>query len=265
MQRATQPYVGMISFLNCHPLRWGLARQSAGLAVHTGPPRQLARELLAGRLGISALSLMEYLEHASELTLLPGLAIGSDGPVQSCVLASRLPLTALDSRPVRLSAQSRTTVLLAQLYLREVVGVSPRYTATGDCAARVDIGDEALLMKARAPGGWTVHDLGALWRDWTGLPMVFAVWAARRDYASQHPAALRSVRDSLSAAAADARRHPDAVAAAAVAQSGGLDQAALLSYFRAIDYSLGERQLAGMRAFASLAMPHTTALTGAAQ
>jgi chorismate dehydratase len=252
----TPANVGTIAFLNCHPIRWGLARHALPLAVHTDTPRQLARELLAGRLDVSALSLLDYLEHAGELTLLPGLAIGSDGPVQSCILASRVPLTELDSAPVRLSEQSRTTTLLARHYLRDVIGVRPRYVAQERCAARVDIGDVALHTTVHPPAGWTVHDMGALWRDWTGLPMVFAVWAARRDYASRAPGGLRAIQAALSAAIADASRHPDTVAAAAGPLAGGLDRGTLLDYFGTLDYSLGERQLAGMRAFARLASSH---------
>lgn len=261
----TRTHVGTIAFLNCHPIRWGVARQAPPLAVHTGTPRHLARELLAGRLDISALSLLDYLEHASELTLLPGLAIGSDGPIQSCILASRVPLGALDSAPVRLSELSRTTALLARRYLRDVIGVRPRYVTEGPCAARVDIGDVALRTTAHPPAGWKVHDMGALWRDWTGLPMVFAVWAARTDYASRAPRRLRAAQAALSTAIDDARRHPDAVAAAAVQGAGGLDRRTLRDYFGVLDYSLGERQLAGTRAFARLASPQAVFPMGAVQ
>jgi chorismate dehydratase len=99
----------------------------------------------------------------------------------------------------------------------------------------------------------TIYDLGALWRAWTGLPMVFAVWVARRDFADDRPVALRLVRNSLACALIDALDQLPAVAADAVPLGGGLDERVLLSYFRTLDYSFGERQQAGLRAFAALA------------
>jgi chorismate dehydratase len=276
--------VGTISFLNCHPIRWGLARQSPAFRLVSGPPGYLASELLSGRLDVGPVSLLDYLEHADALALLPGPAICSDGPVLSCVLASRVPLARLDGRPVRLSAASRTTVLLARIYLEDVLGVRPYFVTAGpgwpgpgqpgpgqtgphltgphptglepvdsEADAFVEIGDEALRLAASPPPGVTVYDLGTLWRSWTGLPMVFAVWVARRDFAADCPAALRSIQNSLARALIDALDQLPAVAADAVPLSGGLDERVLLSYFRTLDYSFGERQQAGLRAFAALA------------
>ncbi len=275
--------VGTIAFLNCHPIRWGLARQPPAFRLVSGSPGYLASELLAGRLDVSPVSLLDYLEYADALALLPGPAIGSDGPVLSCVLASRVPLAKLDGQPVRLTAASRTTVLLARIYLEDVLGVRPRFVtavpaqtgpdpiepnpiepnpAEPDPVAFVEIGDEALRLSTAPPPGWTVHDLGTLWRSWTGLPMVFAVWAARKDFAAGHPAALRSVQDSLTCALIDALDQLSAVAADAVPLSGGLSERVLLSYFRTLDYSFGERQQAGLRAFAALAAIRIPILAG---
>ena len=54
--------------------------------------------------------------------------------------------------------------------------------------AGVLIGDAALRARYEAPGrGLQVTDLAQAWKEWTGLPMVFAVWAVRRDYAAANP------------------------------------------------------------------------------
>ncbi|MGW2787756.1 menaquinone biosynthesis protein [Streptomyces populi] len=258
--------LGDISFLNCAPLRWGLAYSGAReeFDMASGPPEWLAEELLAGRLDAGPVSLVRYLRHADAWKLLPGgIAIGSDGPVHSCHLVSRAPLENLDGAVVALSEASRSTALLARILLEDAIGVRPGYRsapqnlddmmATADAA--VLIGDEALRLRARPPAGLQVRDTGALWRSWTGLPMVFAVWVVRREVAREHPERVRAVAAALSDAARQARAHPEAVATAAAAESargpgGRLSEQVLLDYYRVVDYSLGDRQLAAVREFA---------------
>jgi chorismate dehydratase len=258
--------LGDISFLNCAPLRWGLRHGAAReqFALTSAPPERLAEELLAGRLDAGPVSLVRYLRHPDAWDLLPGgLAIGSDGPVRSCHLVSRAPLRELDGAVVALSRTSRTTTLLARILLEDALGVRPEYRpapqhldsmlATADAA--VLIGDEALRLHARPPAGLRVQDTGALWREWTGLPMVFAVWVVRREVARERPERVRAISAALAEAAALARAHPAAVARAAAAESargsgGPLSEDVLLDYYRVLDYSLGARQLAAVREFA---------------
>ncbi|MDX3091954.1 MULTISPECIES: menaquinone biosynthesis protein [Streptomyces] len=258
--------LGDISFLNCAPLRWGLRHGGAReqFALASGPPEWLAEELLAGRLDAGPVSLVRYLRHPDAWELLPGgLAVGSDGPVRSCHLVSRAPLGELDGAVVALSRTSRTTTLLARILLEDALGVRPEYRpapqhldsmlATADAA--VLIGDEALRLHARPPAGLRVQDTGALWREWTGLPMVFAVWVVRREVARERPERVRAISAALAEAAALARAHPAAVARAAAAESargsgGPLSEDVLLDYYRVLDYSLGARQLAAVREFA---------------
>lgn len=255
-----RPRVGHIEFLNCLPLYWGLVDSGALLDVELSKdtPDRLGERLVAGELDIGPVSLVEALRHADELRLLPGLAVGSDGPVLSCVLVSRVPLAELRSARVALGSTSRTTVLLARMWLAEVHGVRPEYVARppdldamlADAAAAVLIGDAALRATYEAPRqGLAVHDLGAAWRDWTGLPMVFAVWAARREFAEQQPGLVKEVHDAFRHSRDRALGALDEVAGRA-ARWETFDAATLRDYFETLDFSLGERQLAGLREFA---------------
>lgn len=265
---AVPPRLGDISFLNCAPIRWGLADSGAlrEIDLVSATPERLAAELLSGALDISPISLVRYLRHADDLCLLPGLAIGSDGPVGSCHIVSRGPLEGLDGQVVALSEASRSTALLARMLLEDGVGVRPVYrTARQDlegmlrtARAAVVIGDDALRLQADVPRGLTVHDTGAMWRNWTGLPMVFAVWAVRREFAEARPDVVREVQAALTDAVVRARSHPLEVAAAAARASregraGALEVPVLLDYYRSLDYSLGDRQLAAIQEFAERA------------
>ncbi|GAA2510610.1 menaquinone biosynthesis protein [Pilimelia columellifera] len=259
MSRLQRPRVGHIQFLNCLPLYWGLMRSGALIDVelHKDSPDQLNAALVAGDLDIGPISLVEYLRNADDLLLLPDLAVGSDGPVLSVNLVTSRPLDQLDGARVALGSTSRTGVLLAQMLLAERHGVRPAYFRCPpdltqmmlEADAGVLIGDVALRAWHDAPAGLQVLDLGQLWRDWTGLPMVFAVWAVRREFAVAHPGLVKDVHEAFLRSRDLSLGALDEIAAAA-ARWEQFDAGALAAYFRAIDFSLGDRQVAGLREFA---------------
>lgn len=255
-----RPRVGHIQFLNCLPIYWGLVRAGTLLDVELtkDTPDRLNDLLVSGDLDIGPISLVEYLRHADDLVLLPDIAIGSDGPVLSVNLVSQVPLDTLDGRRVALGSTSRTSVLLARMWLEQVHGVRPEYftcppdltTMLLEADAAVLIGDAALRATHSAPQrGLDVYDLGQCWRDWSGLPMVFAVWAARREYAEANPGLVKDVHTAFIRSRDDALAHVDEVAAAG-ARWEVFDAATLAHYFRTLDFSLGPRQVAGLREFA---------------
>jgi len=254
-----RPRVGHIDFLNCLPLYDGLVRSGGLLDVRLRreTPDVLNGLLLSGELDIGPISLVPALQHHREIVVLPDLAVGSDGPVLSVVLVSKRPVEELDGTHVALGSTSRTSVLLAQLLLAQRYGVKASFeTALPDLGtmlrsadAAVLIGDPALRATYEAPAmGLQVLDLGAAWKDWTGLPMVFAVWAARRDYFEAHPDQVADVQRSFRASLSDSLARVDEVAARA-AEWEPFDAATLAGYFRALDFRLGERQLEGVREF----------------
>jgi len=256
----SRPRVGHIQFLNCLPIYWGLVRTGALLDVELtkDTPDRLNELLVAGELDIGPISLVEYLRHADDLLLLPGLAVGSDGPVLSVNLVTQAPLETLDGRRVALGSTSRTSVLLARMWLAQAYGVHPDYFACPpnltamllEADAAVLIGDAALRATYEAPRqGLQVFDLGQVWRDWTGLPMVFAVWAVRREYAAANPGLVKDVHAAFLDSRDDALAHVDEVAAQA-ARWEPFDAPTLAAYFRTLDFSLGERQVEGLVEFA---------------
>ncbi|WP_277035764.1 menaquinone biosynthesis protein [Actinacidiphila oryziradicis] len=259
--RLTRPRVGHIQFLNCVPLYWGLARTGTLLDVELtkDTPEKLSAQLVRGDLDIGPITLMEYLRHADELIALPDIAVGCDGPVMSCVIVSQLPLDRLDGERVALGSTSRTSVRLAQLLLTEQYGVTPDYyTCPPDLAlmmqeaqAAVLIGDAALRASLHdAPRlGLEVHDLGLMWKEWTGLPFVFAVWAARRDFLAARPDAVHSVHKAF-LASRDLSLEEVAKVAEQAARWEAFDEELLRRYFTTLDFSLGPDQLTGIAEFA---------------
>lgn len=261
MLSVDKPRVGHIQFLNCIPIYWGLVRSGAllDLDLVKDTPERLSEQLVTGDLDIGPISLVEYLRHADDLVVLPDVAVGSDGPVMSCNLVSQLPFTDLHGARVALGSTSRTTVELARLVLRECYGVEPSYYSCPpdlaqmmqEASAGVLIGDPALRASLYdAPRlGLRVLDLGEAWKDWTGLPMVFAVWAVRRDFLAKQPALTREVHTAFLHSRDLAMAEVDKVAAQA-ARWEAFDAATLERYFTTLDFSFGDRQFAGVREFA---------------
>ncbi|MHB1614184.1 MAG: menaquinone biosynthetic enzyme MqnA/MqnD family protein [Actinomycetes bacterium] len=264
---APRPRVGHIQFLNCLPVYWGLVRSGALLDVELtkDTPDRLNDALVAGDLDIGPISLVAYLRHAGELVVLPDIAVGSDGPVLSVNLVSQVPLNQLDGARVALGSTSRTSVLLARMLLEERIGVHPVYhTCPPDLAAMmaeaeaaVVIGDVALRAALRdGPRlGLTVTDLGQAWREWTGLPMVFAVWAVRADFLAARPEAVAEVHRAFLASRDLALGDVEQVAKQA-ARWESFDAEDLARYFTTLDFSLGPRQLAGLAEFARRVAPY---------
>jgi len=250
--------VGRIGYINCYPVYGGIDRRLVPLPAElvTGTPSELNDLLVAGELDVSVISAVEYARHAKELVLLPELAISCDGPVRSVALFSKLPIEQLDNRTVLCTASSRTSIALLELLCRRLWNLRPRFAEARAEASDLDhlrelphdavlvIGDPALLLTERHSYPHRV-DLGGVWKDWTGLPFVFAVWAARRATA---PDAVRAVHRGLLASREWGLAHLDLLAKAA-ARACGVSRAACREYFAGLDYALTDRHLAGLTDF----------------
>jgi len=250
--------LGRIGYVNCYPVYGAMDRNivAAPATLVTGTPNELNDRLADGRLDISVISAVAYAQHADQLELLPDLAISSDGPVRSVLLFSRRPPQALDGARVLVSSSSRTSVLLLEELAAGRWGVqlqlAPAPAEPGDLVrlaatehdAVLVIGDAALLLRS---GGTYPHvtDLGEEWKRWTGLPFVFAVWAARRGTAR---AAVRDVHRALLASRKWGLAHLPQLAEQA-ARATDVDVGDCAEYLAGLDYGLSYRHLAGLTDF----------------
>ncbi|NTU72008.1 MAG: menaquinone biosynthesis protein [Coriobacteriia bacterium] len=216
-----RPRLGHIQFINCLPLYYGMVKNDVLLDVDLvrANPAELATDLVDGTLDLAPIPAIEYARHAEQFVLLPDIAISSDGEVQSILLVSKVPAENLDGRTVALAANSRTSVVLGRILLQRRWGVNPEYVEMPpdlpamlrDADAALLIGDEAIRAYWEQPAHLHTYDLGTEWKTWTGLPFVFAVWAVRREYAAEHPEAVRSVADALTDSLAYCRDHLDEI------------------------------------------------------
>lgn len=238
-----------VSFLNAAPLVHGLRHGARPhwLSVVFQEPARCADAVRRGESDGGLLPVVEC-ARIPDLVVLPGIAIASPGPVRSVVLVSRSPLPEIER--IWLSPHSRTSVALLHVLLKRRLSAMPateiRETAPaalGRGEAALIIGDQALTD---ATAGVEVHDLATLWREFTGRPFVFAVWAVRR--AACHPALVRF----LEASKAEGLRRLDEIAAEFSVRLGR-PAAELRRYLgENLSYHLGEAELESVRLFLRL-------------
>jgi chorismate dehydratase len=229
--------LGRISYVNMAPLFFGL---NAEVEEVSGVPTELNARLLAGEIDLAPISSIEYGRHAERLRVLPRLCVSSEGAVDSIQLVSREPLERV--RRVAVTPESATSAVLVRVLLPDAEHVP----LGEDADARLLIGDAALESMFQDP---TPHyDLGRLWLERTGLPMVYAVFACP----DPAPEGVIELEDSLLAAHRSARANPERLAHEA-SERYGYPPGFLARYFEKLRYSFGPRERAGLLSFFELA------------
>jgi len=229
--------LGRISYVNMAPVYY---RLEAEVEEVTGVPTELARKLLAGEVDVAAIPSIEFARHAEELEMLPRLCVASDGAVDSIQLVSSIAPEHL--RRIAVTSESATSATLAKVLFPRAEQVPLGEPAQ----AKLLIGDAALRSAFEDP---TPHyDLGRIWRERTGLPMVFAVWAYRKGAG----AGMAELEEALLSSVRAARAEPERLAEQASALYG-YPAGFLARYFEKLRYSFGPREREGLLRFYELA------------
>ena len=213
--------LGCIDYLNCYPFYYHMLEKAPlpGTELFPRLPSELNRMMAAGGLDLSPVSAGAWPDIAGRAALLPDFCISSEGAVGSVVLISRRPVEELGGKRLALTSASRTSVVLLKALLKKFFSVEPVYETAGpqpslgDCDAALLIGDHALTAEAaEAPFR---YDLGELWPEKTGHPVVFAVFAADKAAAAAGPGAFKAVTGSYAASLACLASERPALLAAA--------------------------------------------------
>lgn len=243
--------IGAVSFLNTRPLVHGL-QSCAEYALSFDTPGNLAEKLRLGEIDAGLIPTVEHLRGTGD-SWLPGMGIASDGAVRTVKLYSRVPFEAI--RDVAVDGRSRTSVALLRILLSEKHGVTPDfYSHRVDLREMLRTHEAALLIGDAAfpdQGAPYIWDLGQGWKDLTGLPFVYAVWAVNEGVARDPLAAL--LRDSLAAGLS----HLEDIAVQAVGSVPGEDAKSLLRYLRDnLHYVLGDRETQAIATFQKLCLKY---------
>ena len=210
--RVTKTKISIVRYLNAAPLAWGIleGQQAGDFQPILSTPAECADQLSAGTVDIGLIPSIEY-QRIKGTKIIAGPVIAGRHRVRSVLLISNKPLW--EVKTVAYDNGSRSSVVLAQILLDEFYHVRPEFQPSppdlvrmlGQSDAAVIIGDAALkfmedneqpnaekqkaLLKL-SPEPLLVFDLVERWKVLTGLPFVFAFWAARPGFQDKNVTAL---------------------------------------------------------------------------
>lgn len=245
--------VSAVSYLNTWPLVWGFLHgpQKGLFDFRFDLPVHCAEALRDGKADIGLVPCAEL--DRIGLNFLPDLGIACEGPVRSILLISRTPIREI--RSLAVDSSSRTSVALSRILLTECYGCTPAIRAHTpfldemliESDAALIIGDPALHIDPKTLPYETL-DLGAEWVRWSGLPMVFAVWAGRKQFLT--PDVAETFRNSYEWG----RTHVDEMVEHATADRGFPKELARAYFTKHIGYPLSTKHLEGLALFRKLVL-----------
>ena len=202
--RVTRTKISVVRYLNAAPLAWGIleGQQAGDFQPVLSTPAECAEQLASGTVDIGLIPSIEY-PRIKGTKIISGPVIACRNKVRSVLLISNKPLWEI--RTLACDSGSRTSIALAQILLSEFYHIRPELRPAepnlermlGQCDAAVIIGDNALKFMAEneqpnaerqkallklSPEPLLVFDLAERWDVLTGLPFVFAFWAARAGF-----------------------------------------------------------------------------------
>ena len=249
LQIATVPYC------NAFPLIHYLPEYLPGVLISEWLPSEMRQQFVERKLDLALLPVAELL-FLPEGKIVSNCSIACNGTVRSVLLYSRKPIEQIQT--VALHTASRSSITICELIFRHFYGIQPEKHRLehkqnpNDCRtdAFVIIGDPALAY--RPSKHWRYrYDLGELWKEHTGLPLVFAAWVGCSPLADDASlvAALESSRDR-------GLQQLESILDTKEQQGVALPLARneILDYYRqAVVYTMGEEERAGLQYFFDLA------------
>ncbi len=252
----------MVNFINTAPLYevWKETVVNPNWKVTEASPAQLNHLLDCGKLDLGFISSHEYALHSSKYRMLDNLSISASGPVGSVFLFSQISADQLTGCKVMLSTQSQTSVSLVKILLEEFLDVKPFYIQgdvadfpgmNGHIEAVMAIGDDALRLDGRGDFLFKL-DLAELWKQYTDLPFVFAVWAVRQDFFEKEADCVYEIHRQLLRCVETGKKELDSISKK-VAPRIPMDPEQCRNYLQGIEYDLnGAKQMALQRFFSYL-------------
>lgn len=240
--------VGCVSYLNAKPLIYGL-ENDLGVALQLAVPAKLLAGLQSNQFDIALLPVIDY-QRLPDALIVPSGGIGCDGPTLTVRIFSRTPIERISQ--LACDAESHTSVALARIVLGERYGIHPEFIDLSRSGSGADamllIGDKVV---SNEPAGMEHQlDLGAAWKELTGMPFVFAVWIARGGVE------LADLPDRLSRAREQGLANLPAIVRAHAVSRGWTAELAMKYLRDYLRFEVGPRQLEAIGRFHSLSQKY---------
>jgi chorismate dehydratase len=171
--------LGAVSFLNARPLIEGLSADPRFELIFDVPAR-LPGRLDRGEVDVALVPILDVLGSRGRFRVASDACIGCDGETMTVRVFSQVPPNRI--RRLHVDSASHTSVALAAVLWPELFGhplmvqtIDPQSESASEFESVLLIGDKVVDNER---GQWAYEmDLGGAWRQHTGLPFVFAVWA----------------------------------------------------------------------------------------
>jgi chorismate dehydratase len=242
--------ISAVKYANTYPFIWGLKESGFDKRVilETDHPADCASKLINGKADIGLIP-VAALPLIKNYHIISNYCIGANGKVRTVMLLSNCPFG--DVEAINLDYRSKSSVNLTKVLAKNMWGKKFRWVNTseqfdfvniGNNEAVVLIGDQCFEFEEKFK--YKV-DLAEEWKKQTGLPFVFACWAANREldtgFVSDFNDALKLGVDNI-----------DKVAAA-FSKNSVIKGDDLLNYLKHnIDYIFDSEKKRGMTLFLDL-------------
>ena len=246
--------VARVPYLNSAPFYRGLSLGDRH-ALTDCVPRELGERAARGELDAGLLPLADLFRLHGRFERLGPFGIAVRGRARSVMLFARRPIRQLDGAVVAVTEETSTTAVLLRLMLEIRYHVVPSAYARGrnpDADALLLIGDEALRFQQDNRQYPFEIDVAFEWWLWQHLPFVFAVWAIRKDAASEEKKRLEL---ALSGALGRNAGQLEAIAQEHAADFG-LPAEELQRYLAAFIYRLSKPEEEAIQQFKRLVDEH---------
>jgi chorismate dehydratase len=198
--------ISAVKYANTYPFIWGLRESGFDkkVIIETDHPAQCAEKLIAGKADIGLIP-VAALPQVKNYEIIGKYCIGASGNVRTVMLFSNCPFESIDT--ICLDYRSRSSVNLTKVLAKNFWRREFRWRDTNESfdfinipcnEAVVLIGDQCFASETKFSFGL---DLAGEWNRYTGLPFVFAAWAANRkldpDFIAEFNAALKLGVDNI--------------------------------------------------------------------
>lgn len=179
--------ISAVSYLNSLPFVYGLSHSALKneCDISLDIPSVCAEKLITGKVDVGLIP-VAAIPQVKNAQIISDYCIGADGEVRTVCLYSEVPLNEI--KTILLDYQSRTSVMLVKILAKEYWKINPEFVnakpgfekkISGTTAAVV-IGDRAFSLSPTY-----IYDLSEEWKNFTGLPFVFACWVANKNLPAQ--------------------------------------------------------------------------------
>lgn len=242
--------VGAVSYLNTKPLLYGLRNSPLMQQIELieDYPASLATQLINGDIDLGLVP-VAIIPELKKHFIISDYCIGCNGEVASVALFSDVPINKIEK--ILLDYQSKTSVMLTKILLKNFWKVGPIFSNADEnyiekikgSTAGLIIGDRAFEQRSKFK---YIYDLGLAWKQYTGLPFVFAAWVANKPLSVEFTEAFNSAN-------AQGFNHLDEIVASLSYSYYNLKQ----YYLQNIQFKLDENMLKGLNRFLDILKEYT--------